>query len=180
MNDKRKKIIIISACIVAAIILVIIVLSNISVEKNDESNNVIIPEEEISDTQLRETTIELYFLDKDNKLASNIRKIDAKELLDDPYETVLINLFNGINDDSLNTAIPKNTKIKGINREGDSIVIDLSKDFIDSNMEDENKIKLAINQIVYTVTQFTEINKVKIIIEGEESEFIGNQEFCRE
>ena len=180
MNDKKKKIIVMSAIAVITIILAIIAFSNISIEKTDKSNNVIIPEEEISDTQLRETTIELYFLDKDNKLASNIRKIDAKELLEAPYETVLVNLFNGINDDSLNTAIPKNTQIKEINREGDLIVIDLSKDFIDSNMEDEYKIKQAINQIVYTVTQFTEINRVKILIEGEESQFIGNQELCRE
>ena len=43
------------------------------------------PEEEITDEQLRQTVITLYFLNKDNyNISPEARQIDAKELLDNP------------------------------------------------------------------------------------------------
>lgn len=179
MNEKNKKIIIIFAAIAVAIILVIAVISNISIEKEND-NNIIIPEEEISDAQFRETTVELFFINDDNKIAPVMKKLDSKELLENPYEAVINLLINEAKGESFKSLIPENTKLNEVKKDGDCLTIDLSKEFIDSNMENEENIKQSINQIVYTVTQFTEIDKVKILIDGNENETIGNEVFGRE
>ena len=188
MNEKNKKIILISAIAVVLLILGLIVFFNISVEKESGENmvNEIVPQEEISDEQFRETTIELFYIDGDNKLVPEIKKIDSKDLLANPYEVVLQLLLNGPLDNSLKTVIPQDTKINKITKQGDCLTIDLSKEFAANNdKENSGVMKNAVNQIVYTVTQFTEINKVKISIDGETNISIGdnislNQDFSRD
>ena len=169
MKEKKKKIIIISIGVVAIIAIMAIIFSNIGIEKIEDGvkNNEIIPEEEISDKQLRETMINLYFVDQKNEIACEIRKIDSKDLLENPYMETMNLLLAGPKYDNLKTTIPKNTKINSIERNGDCLNIDFSKEFIDDQEENLEIQGLVINQIVNTMAQFTEINRVKISIEGE-------------
>ena len=90
MNKKTKKIIIISLIIVAIIVVGLIVYFNVDVETVNEIDNVnnvneIVPEEEISDEQLRETTVSLYFLNENNEIAEEVRIVDSKVLIQNPY-----------------------------------------------------------------------------------------------
>lgn len=168
MDEKKKKIIISAAVILAVITVIVFIASNIRVEKIEEGNpgSEIIPEEEISDKQLRETMINLYYIDENKEITSEYRKIDSKELLEEPYIQVLNMLIDGPKNDNLRTAIPIGTKVKKIEREGDCLKIDFSKEFIDNQTENVEEQGLVINQIVNTMTQFSEINSIKITVEG--------------
>ena len=189
MSEKNKKILLVSGIVLALIILVCIVFCNIGIEKIDEGNSneiVITPEEEISDAQFRETTIQLYFVNENNEIVPEIKKVDSKILLDDPYSTVMEFLIEGPQSEKLKTEIPEGTKLNEIKREGDALIIDFSKEFVDNQSNDTLVHGRVINQIVYTMTQFSEINKIRISIDGnrdvtfKNGNINFNQEFTRE
>lgn len=165
----KKKIMIIGITTFVIICVAVLIYFNIDVEKIDNTaiENEIIPQEEISDQQLRETTICLYFIDENNEIKEEIRKIDSKELIINPYNIAMELLIGGTKTEGLKTCIPNNVKINKIEKSGECLVIDLSKEFIE-NMEDNVEIQgLSISQIANTMTQFTEINAIKILIDGE-------------
>ena len=126
MNLKNKKIIIISAIVLVIIIIIVFICCNIGVEKieNNIVENEIVPEEEISDEQLRETTISLYYINENNEIASEIRKVDSKILLNNPYDEVMNLLLRGPKSDNLKSAIPENVKINSITKTGECLIID--------------------------------------------------------
>jgi len=57
-------------------------------------------------------------------------------------------------------------KINKIERKGDCLTIDFSKEFVENQGEDLIIQGLVVNQIVNTMTQFKEINNVKFLIDG--------------
>lgn len=176
MNLKNKKIVIISVVVVIVIAIIIIVCCNMGVEKieNNIVENEIIPEEEISDEQLRETTISLYFINENNEITAEIRKIDSKNLLNNPYQEVMNLLLEGPKYNNLKSAMPEGVKVNSIKKSGECLIIDFSKEFIENQVDDVEMQGLVISQIVDTMTQFTEINSVKILIDGEENQCFKN------
>ena len=176
MKEKYKKIIIIAVVIIAVIAVIALIFNNVGVEKIDDNvtESEIVPEEEISDEQLRETTISLYFINQNNEIACEIRKIDSKILLDNPYIETMNLLLSGPKYESLKTAIPATVKLNGIEKQGDCLIIDFSKEFVDDQNEDLETHGKVINQIVNTMTQFTEINRVKILIDGDSNNSFRN------
>ncbi len=176
MNSKRKKIILISAILVVIIVIAIIICCNMGIEKVEENTigNEIIPEEEISDEQLRETTISLYYINQSNEISEELRKVDSKKLLENPYQETMNLLLSGPKYDNLKTAIPSSVKINSILKSGECLIIDFSKEFIENQVDDVETQGLVISQIVNTMTQFTEINSVKILIDGEENKCFKN------
>ena len=88
----NKKLIILISIIIIILIICFFIFKN-SFIKKEEIIEEYIPEEEISDEQLRETIITLYFENIENKsLNPEARKIDANNLINNPYE-YLINLL---------------------------------------------------------------------------------------
>lgn len=77
-------------------------------------------------------------------------------------------LFNGLNADErsirMTTSIPPGTKVLGIARDGATATVDLSTEFASSSGSLDETIRLA--QVVFTITQFDEIDRVKFHIEG--------------
>ena len=135
------------------------------VNNKSEKISEIIPQEEITDDQMRSTTISLY-LKKDGKLVKEQKNIDSKILLNEPYKEIL-NILIKESENSSEKTLPKGAILKNIKKEGDTLLIDFSKEFI-NNIEGENEQKIAINSIIKTMTQLTEINEIKISVEGEE------------
>ena len=126
------------------------------------------PEEEISQEQTRQTMVSLYFK-KEKELIPEARLIDVKELITNPYETLLSMLIEGPKNENLEKTIPEGTSILSVQKQGEILVIDFSKEFIENHTGGEEAEKLTINSIVNTVTELTEINGVKIKIQGEEN-----------
>ena len=134
------------------------------------SVNEIIPEEEISEEQMRQTIVSLYFYNESTQsLVPEGRLIDVKELVVEPYKKLMELLIEGPQNSSLTKTIPDGTKINKIELKGDILYIDLSKEFIENHSGGETKESSTIYSIVNTMTNLTEVNSVKLLIDGEEN-----------
>lgn len=159
-----KKMIILIIVVIIIIGIIIFSIFNFSAEKIsiEENINEILPEEEILEEQNLETEIKLYFTDStSNILSPEIRKINSKELIANPYLYVLKLLFEGPLENKYINEIPKETKINDIKFEKGILFIDLSEEFLNSSGTN------PIYSIVNTMCQFNEVEKIKITINGE-------------
>lgn len=130
-----------------------------------------IPEEEITDQQMRQTIVSLYFLDSQtNELSPEARVVDIKEIMEKPYEKLISLLIEGPKNERLSNIIPKGTKLLGINLEGNTLTINFSGEFLNYNKENPTVKANLINSIVNTMTELTEINNVRFLIDGNENE----------
>lgn len=129
-----------------------------------------VPQEEISDEQLRQTIITLYFKNKENgEITSEARKADVSILIKDPYNYLINELINGPKNNKLEKLIPEEVKINSTKLEGDVLIVDLSKEFILNAPQDKEEQIKIIKSIVNTVTELTEVNYIRILIDGEEN-----------
>jgi len=164
--NKRVKTIFIVVIIIMFIGIGIMYYNNKSLKKGEEY----IPQEEISEEQLRQTIVSLYFIDKNTKeLVPEGRLIDVKLLLKEPYQTLMQLLIDGPKNDKLENSIPKGTRINKIEIKNDILYIDLSKEFIENHIGGEESESRTIYSIVNTMTTLTEVNGIKILIDGEEN-----------
>lgn len=130
-----------------------------------------IPEEEISDEDLRKTIITLYFVNTESqKLESEARLIDSKELLREPYKVLVGMLIKGPKDSNLESLIPQNTKVIGTELKGNCLTINFSKEFLEVDKTDPIKISNLIYSIVNTLTELKEVTSIKFLIDGEEND----------
>ena len=161
--------------IICIILLVLILISIgyliiINVFFNDEVETITeyTPEVEISDEELRNTIITLYFVNAETgSIASEARLIDSKELLYDPYITLVNMLIDGPKDSSLSSVIPSNTEVLDSTLEGTCVTLDFSEEFIDNAPEDGIQKSNMIYTIVNTLTELKEVDSVKFLINGE-------------
>ena len=156
-------------------IIILIILIGIGVwyfltKDNEEQINEIIPEEEISEEQMRQTIVSLYFYNTDTKsLVPEGRLIDVKELVEEPYIKLMELLIEGPQNTSLSKTIPEGTRINKIELKGETLYLDLSQEFIENHEGGEDKESITIYSIVNTMTNLTEVNSIKILIDGEEN-----------
>lgn len=164
-------------CIAILVILLIIIgiVVFINSRKNKEDENAVqfteyTPQEEISEEQLRQTLITLYFKNAETgMLMPEARLVDVKILLDNPYKVLVELLLEGPKNEKLVKTIPNDTKINSVEIKKDIVYIDFSEEFTKAGnigAVEESKI---INSIVNTLTELTEVNGVKILINGEEN-----------
>ena len=175
MKNKR---LIMYVCIILIVIILMgvgyFIFNNI---KNKMYFSEYTPEEEITEEQLRQTVVTLYFLDPNTlELAPEARKIDSKLLIKYPYEILINLLIDGPKNDKLLKLIPENTKLLNTEIKNNILYINLSKEFIEEQNLGKEKEELIIKSIVNTVTELTEINKIAILIEGEESKAFPDNE----
>ena len=158
-------------------IIIVLILIGIGVwyffffNKNTEkTTNEIVPEEEISEEQMRQTIVSLYFYNETTKtLAPEGRLIDAKELLENPYSKLMELLIAGPQNQNLSKTIPDGTRLIRAELKGDILYLDLSKEFVENHSGGEEAESATIYSIVNTMTNLTEVNSVKILIDGEEN-----------
>lgn len=156
----QKWIILIVVCLI--VILGGIVIMNFNVETE------YVPEAEIEDKELRKTIVNLYFQDKTTKkIVKESRLIDSKNLLREPYMELLNMLIVGPEGDNYEKVIPEGTTVKEITLNGDIITINFSNEFVEKSTDDSQRYN-SVFSIVKTLTELTEINGVKILIEGKE------------
>ena len=172
---KNKKIIVIFVIIFVIVILGGYFAIKYVKDKKENTNEVqeYVPEEEITDNQLRQTIVSLYFPTKEGKeLVPEARLVDIKEIINNPYEKLINLLIEGPKNEKEEKIIPEGTKVLKTYMEDDCVVLDFSEEFLNYNKNDENTKNNLMNSIVNTMTELTEVNKVKILINGNQ-----NQEF---
>lgn len=177
---KNKKIVIIFVCLFLLVLIggffAIRYVKSINQETTIEEY---VPEEEITEEQLRQTIVSLYFLDKQsNELVPEARLIDIKEMMSNPYEKLINLLIEGPQNEKNSRVMPENTKLLKNYLEGDCIVLDFSSDILNYDKENEKGKENLINSIVNTLTELSEINSVKILVEGNQNEEF-NEEYMR-
>ena len=113
-----------------------------------------------------QTSVKVFFGNGSNeKLVPETRMISfANE--NEKYMMTLAELFKGTTSSSILSAIPEGTSSYGVISQNDSLIVDLSKEF--SGFSGTMAEEFAVGSIVNTMTQFTEIKRVKILVEGEE------------
>ena len=166
---KRKKLIAIITLILI-ILLVFFIYKNISIEKIQEDEyQDYTPQEEISEEQIRQTKVTLYFENIDTgELETEIKILDANTLINNPERELMNLLIKGPQSSNLKKLIPDGTALHDIKVEKSCAVINVSNEFLNFENE-ENKLKI-INSIVNTLTNLKEIDSVKFLINGEENE----------
>lgn len=170
---KNKKI----GIIFLVILMVILIGGYFAIQyvKNKEEAETIIeeytPEEEITEEQVRQTIVSLYFPNKEtNEINPEARLIDIKEIINNAHEKLINLLIEGPKNEKNKKIIPEGTKLNKSYLEDDCVVLDFSSEFLNYEKEEEKEKENLINCIVNTVTELTEINKVKIQIDGNEND----------
>lgn len=127
------------------------------------------PQEEISEEQYRETIVNLYFLNKNSKeLMAEAVAIDARTLSSNPYKRLIELLLEGTKNDTLERVIPEGTILYDAGIEAGCVIINFSKEILNFG-EDETMKNNIINSIYKTLTELTEVNSVRFLVEGEEN-----------
>lgn len=166
MKKNTKKIILIIITIIIIIFAIYFIWNNISIQKNNENYQNYTPQEEISDEQLRQTKVVLFFENiETGEIESEVKLIDSKMLIENPSKELILLLIKGPQSSKLEKLIPDGTILHDVKLEGTCAVINLSSEFLNC----ENKEK-TINSIINTLTNLKEIESVKFLINGEENE----------
>lgn len=149
------------------IVVCIILVLGVVVVLNTEIETEYVPEAEIDDTELRKTIVALYFKNKENgELEKETRLIDSKVLLLNPYEELIKMLLSGPENSNYEKILPEGTQILETKFENGCVIINFSKEFVD-NCKDDMQKSNSINSIQNTLTQLTEVNSIKVLVEGE-------------
>ena len=164
----RKKLIIIVIILVILGLVAFIVVKNQKGNTNPDAENLTeyTPEEEISTEQLRETILTLYFLDKNTQnLKTEGKLIDSSNLLENPYKLIVQYLIDGPNSENLQKVFPENTRIIEASFNNHCVTLNFSEELL--NYQDDTQKYNIINSILNSLTQLTEVNSIKILINGE-------------
>ena len=171
---KNKKLLI---CITVAIIIILIILGviffvNRSKSKENINNQLIeyTPQEEFSDDEIRKTIICLYFKNiETNSLIAEAKCIDVKALTKDPYNYLINLLIAGPESEKLESAIPEGTKVNSCTLKGNTVYVDLSKEFVDNAPSGVEEESMVVYSIVNTLTELNEVSYVRFLINGEDN-----------
>ena len=166
----NKKLLLVIVIIILCIIGIVAIIW-FNGETTTSEINEIQPEEEISEEQLRQTIVTLYYQNSETKeLMPEGRMIDAKELLADPYVTLVKLLIEKPKNEKLQSVIPEGTRVIKTELKGDVVYLDLSKEFIDNHPGGQETENVTIYSLVNTLTELNEVNGVKILINGQENQ----------
>ena len=78
-------------------------------------------------------------------------------------------LIEGPKNEQLLKLIPENTKLNNVEIKDGIVYIDFSEDFIKEQNLGEKQEKLIINSILKTLIELSEVNGIKILINGNEN-----------
>ncbi|MDO4391960.1 MAG: GerMN domain-containing protein [Clostridium sp.] len=151
------------------IVIIAVIIGILMIVKNKKAKTIQYePQEEISEEQERKTIISLYFLNKKTReVTPEARMIDVKDLINEPYNVLINFLIEGPKNENLEKTMPEGTKLLGATLEGDTLNLNFSREFL--NREGKEAEEKTIESIVNTLTELTEVNSIKILIEGEEN-----------
>ena len=128
------------------------------------------PQEEISDEQERKTMISLYFVNKTTRnVEPEARILDVKTLIKDPYTVIINMLIDGPKNENHDNVIPEGTMLIVTSLEGDTLKVNFSSEFVENHIGGKEEEQKTIECLVNSLTELTEVNSIKILINGEEN-----------
>ena len=169
----KKKLILVFLVVIIIGVIAYFIINNITISKNESYLNYI-PQEEISDEQLQETSISLYFLNPETKqLKSEGKLVNANDLLQNPYKFIVQKLIEGPSDKSLINVFPDNTRLIDASLQNTCVTLNFSDDLLKFK-DDAQKFNI-INSILNSLAQLNEVNSIKILINNEPHQGIDQE-----
>ncbi len=144
-------------------------------EQQPSAKNKRAQEREKPKIHIRKARIFFAHVDKSGKihLKGVIKEV---KFIDSPLRETLLTLLKGPNTVEMNrgllTLIPRETKIKNIYIKHDVAYIDFSENFRFNPLGVEG-LRNQLKQIVYTATEFNNIKRVQILINGRIEKYLG-------
>ena len=117
-------------------------------------------------------SVSLYFAEYTDTEAYLVRETREIQVSKELYKNIVEELVKGPQSDQLYRTIPSNVKVNSVKISEGTAIVDFSKEIITNFQEIPHSSTtevLAIFSIVNTLTEFEEIKKVKITIEGKDS-----------
>lgn len=143
--------------------------TNKTSKTNEKTNSV---KESAKTEEAKELAIKIYFPNEEGtKLIPVEKKI--KVLEKDKYKTTVQELLKGTDKQGAITIIPKKTKLRSIKVKDSVATVDFSGDIEKYFVGGSTGEELMVASIVNTLTEFSEIKSVQIIIDGKEVETIA-------
>ena len=151
--------------ITSSIVLCIAFLIYFIPNENEQTVNI---KEEIKYVNKEIKTHSIYLLDSNNYISKTKIRITSTTREDLAKELINSLIQNGVKQDLIPSGfkplINSNTKINTLKIDNETIKIDLSKDYLDTNKEIEEK---TLESLVYTLTSIENINYIILYIDGE-------------
>lgn len=121
---------------------------------------------------MNEAAAVIYFMDSERLVAVD-RTVDAPAVAASALKALLAGPSASETDKGLISSIPAGTKLRSIKIDGRTAVVDLSKKF--SSGGGSLSMLSRVAQVVYTVTQFSSVDRVVFRIEGKRVEALGGE-----
>ena len=133
------------------------------------------PEEERPSPKIRQAR--LFFVqvasDESISLKGTLRPV---EYIDAPLRSTLLSLFNGPTPAEINrglmTLIPPETRINAIQIDNGVAYLDFNESFR-FNVLGKEGLTAQLKQVVYSTTEFSNLNRVQILIDGKKLDYLG-------
>lgn len=158
---------------IIVIIIIILLIIGISLgvyfytnKEEGEEITEYVPQEEISEEQMRQTMVSLYYKNEE-QLIPEARLIDVKDLIENPYVKIINMLLEGPKNEKLQKIIPEGTKLNKVEKNGEKLTIDFSEEFNKIKEMEKKDSESIIQSIEKTITQLTEINEIEIMVNNE-------------
>lgn len=120
----------------------------------------------------KKMNIKVYYPDKQGmKLIAVKRTIKADG--SDKYTEAIKSLLQGPRDKGQIAVIPKQARLKSVTVKGDVAYVDFSQDLVKKFTGGSTGEEMLVGSVVDTLTEFPEIKKVQILVEGKEIETLA-------
>ena len=124
-------------------------------------------------------TVTLYFADRSgNELISEQRSIKVKNSLTLEYQ-IMEQLIAGPEKNLILPSVPNDTAIRDIKTEDGICYVNLSKSFINEDVDGIESKNITIYSVVNSLTELESVNKVQFLIDGEKVSDIEGVDFSK-
>lgn len=150
-------------------------IPEIKIDIPESETNIVENSAPIAEKNIRTST--LYFVNLNNENEILLQGIMRPIYYDDsPLTETLTALLSGLTSSELNkgllSLIPTGTEIRGITVSNMTATIDFNEALSFNNFGREG-LEAELKQIVFTATEFSTVDKVQILINGQKKQFLG-------
>ncbi|BAL83686.1 hypothetical protein SELR_19780 [Selenomonas ruminantium subsp. lactilytica TAM6421] len=141
----------------------------VATDKNKVPTNVQDKDKNVAKGKL---TVKVYYPDEQGLKLVPVQKT-VKTGSDDKYTATLKALLEGTKEKGLATIVPKQAKIKSVKVQGDTAFVDFDDNLIKKFIGGSTGEEMLVGSIVNTLTEFEEIKKVQLLVEGKKIESLS-------